>query len=129
MPGVPRNGHIAWSTSLQNFDRTTTADDILDTDNKWAMSFRLGKNYYFGQWKHQTATVDIAPRRCQKFKPAPGAKVHWENWDYSNPQEPVKTAEGNVTVDKYGLVTVPQFVVGKKGLGNRLVLTATPGPE
>lgn len=121
-PEGTRNGHIAWSTSLQNFDKTTTVDDIVDTENEWAMSFRLGKNYYFGQWKHETATVDITPRRCQKFKPAVGAKVHWENWDYSNPRVPTKVAEGNVTVDKYGLVSVLKFVVGKKGLGNRLVL-------
>lgn len=121
-PEGTRNGHIAWSTSLQNFDKTTTVDDIVDTENEWAMSFRLGENYYFGQWKHKTATVDITPRRCQKFKPTVGAKVHWENWDYSNPRVPTKVAEGNVTVDKYGLVSVPNFVVGKKGLGNRLVL-------
>jgi len=121
-PEGTRNGHIAWSTSLQNFDKTTTADDIVDTKGKWAMSFRSAKNYYFGQWKHDTATVDITPRRCQNFRPASGSKVHWENWDYSNPRKPAKVAEGNVTVDKYGLVTVPQFLVGKKGLGNRLVL-------
>ena len=121
-PEGTRNGHIAWSTSLQNFDKTTTVDDIVDTENEWAMSFRLGENYYFGQWKHETATVDITPRRCQKFKPAVGAKVHWENWDYSNPRVPTKVAEGNVAVDKYGLVSVLKFVVGKKGLGNRLVL-------
>jgi hypothetical protein len=66
--------------------------------------------------------VDITPRRCQKFKPAVGAKVHWENWDYSNPRVPTQISEGNVTVDKYGLVSVLKFVVGKKGLGNRLVL-------
>jgi hypothetical protein len=121
-PEGTRNGYIAWSTSLQNFDKTTTVDDIVDTENEWAMSFRLGENYYFGQWKHETATVDITPRRCQKFKPAVGAKVHWENWDYSNPRVPTKISEGNVTVDKYGLVSVLKFVVGKKGLGNRLVL-------
>ena len=84
----------------------------------------MGRNYYFGEWKEETATVDITPRRCKLFKPAPGTIVRWENWDYSNPKEPANVAEGNVTADKYGLITVPRFVVGKKGLGNRLVLTA-----
>jgi len=124
-PEGTRNGHIAWSTSLQDFDKTTTVDDIVDAENEWAMSFRLAKNYHVGQWKHETATVDITPRRCQNFKPAAGAKVHWENWDYSNPQAPAKVAEGNVDVDQYGMVTVPEFVVGRMGLGNRLVLTAS----
>ena len=34
-----------------------------------------------------------------------------------------KVAEGDVTADKHGLVTVPKFTVGRKGWGNRLVLT------
>jgi hypothetical protein len=121
-PQGTRNGYIAWSTTLQNFDKKTKADDIVDTEKKWAMSFRVGKNYGRREWKEDTATVDITPRRCQQFRPAVGAKVHWENWDHSDKARPAKVAEGDVTVDKYGLVTVPKFLVGKKGLGNRLVL-------
>ena len=34
----------------------------------------------------------------------------------------VPVADGVVTVDRYGLATVKKFKVGKKGLGNRLVL-------
>ena len=89
------------------------------------MNFRLQPNYYLKEWKEITATVDITPRRCQNFHPAVGTKVHWENWDYSNLQEPAKVAEGDVTVDQYGLVTIPKFLVGRNGLGNRLVLTAS----
>ena len=124
-PEGTRNGHIAWSTSLQNFDKNSSDDDIVDTEKKWGMSFRLGRNQYFGQWKKETATVDITPRRCRLFKPAISTRVHWENWDYSNAQEPAKVAEGDVTVDQYGLVTVPTFLIGNKGLGNRLVLTSS----
>ncbi len=122
-PEGTRNGHIAWSSSLQNFDRKSHIDDIIDTEKKWSMSFRLEKNQHVGDWNNDTATVDITPRRCQRFKPATGTRVHWENWDDSNPQEPVKTAQGDVTVDKNGLITVSKFRVGKRGLGNRLVLT------
>ena len=118
-----RNGHIAWSTSLQNFNEKTTADDIVDTKNEWGMNFRLQPNYYLKEWKEATATADITPRRCQSFQPAVGTKVHWENWDYSSLQEPAKVAEGDVTVDQYGLVTIPKFIIGRNGLGNRLVLT------
>ncbi|MCP4787809.1 MAG: hypothetical protein GY903_09755 [Fuerstiella sp.] len=120
-----RNGHIAWSTSLQNFDEKTTADDIVDTKSEWGMNFRLQPNYYLKEWKEDTASVDITPRRCQSFQPAAGTQVHWENWDYSKLLEPAKVAEGDVTVDQYGLVTIPNFLVCGKGLGNRLVLTAS----
>ena len=120
-----RNGHIAWSTSLQNFDEKTTVDDIVDTKNEWGMNFRLQPNYYLKELKETTATADITPRRCQSFRPTVGTKVHWENWDYSNLQEPAKVAEGDVTVDQYGLVTIPKFLIGRNGLGNRLVLTAS----
>ena len=78
-----------------------------------------------GTFRAGAATADITPRRCQSFQPAVGTKVHWENWDYSNLQEPAKVAEGDVTVDQYGLVTIPKFQVGRNGLGNRLVLTAS----
>ena len=45
--GVPRgtwNGYFAWSSSLQNFDKNRTEDDIVDEETKWAMCIRLGKN-------------------------------------------------------------------------------------
>ena len=123
-PEGTRNGYIAWSTSLQNFDNDSPDDDIVDTEREWGMSFRLERNQYFGAWKEDTVTVDITPRRCQRFKPSVGTRVHWENWDYSNTQTPVKVNEGDVTVDKNGLVTVPAFLIGSHGLGNRLVLTS-----
>ena len=66
--------------------------------------------------------MDITPRRLQKFKVEPGRKVRWENWSYAESEAPKKIASGEVVVDKYGLVTVEKFTVGKKGLGNRLKL-------
>jgi len=122
-PEGTRNGHIAWSSSHQNFDKSSTDDDIVDTENQWCMNFRLEKNQHLGEWKLNTATVDITPRRCQKFKPPVGTQVRWENWDHSSPGQPERIASGEVSVDRHGLITVPEFIVGKRGLGNRLILT------
>ncbi|PCJ57086.1 MAG: hypothetical protein COA79_17300 [Planctomycetota bacterium] len=121
-PKGTRNGHIQWSCSLMNFDSSTKIDDIEDTPKRWGMNFRLTKNSLVSDCKDDTATVDITPRRCQQFKLAAGQKVNWENWDHSDKKNPVKVAEGEIEVDKYGLATVPKFKIGKKGLGNRLVL-------
>ncbi|MFQ5809364.1 MAG: alpha/beta hydrolase family protein [Armatimonadota bacterium] len=124
--GEPRgtwNGRLAWSTSLQNFDPKRTEDDIVDEQRKLAICIRIGKNGHVGEWRGDSAIVDVTPRRCQRFRPGPGEEVHWENWDYSDVNDPRKVAEGSVRADKHGLVTVTGFAVGKGGWGNRLVLT------
>lgn len=117
------NGHFAWSSRNQNFDAKSAEDDIIDEEKKWAICLRLQKNKLVGEWREETATVDVTPRRLQKFKPKPGETVHWVNLDMSTTAKPKEIAKGDVTADKHGLVTVPGFVVGKKGWGNRLVLT------
>jgi hypothetical protein len=70
----------------------------------------------------------VTPRRCRHFRPAPGEKVRWENWDMTAPAQPVRRAEGWVEADAHGLVTVPEFVVGRKGWGSRLVLSRKSDP-
>ena len=122
--GYPRgcwNAHFAWSTRNQNFDPNSADDDMVDTPKRLAITIRLTDHR---RWplKTDTATADVTPRRARRFKPKPGEKVHWENWDCSEPVSPKKIAEGDVTADEHGLVTVPDFIIGKKGWGNRLVL-------
>ncbi len=122
--GEPRgtwNGHFQWSTKNQNFDPKTSDDDIVDEPGRLAICLRVTKNR-FSDWDGDSATADVTPRRCQKFKPAAGETVRWENWDMTDPEKPVKRAEGEVVADANGLVTVPGFVVGRKGWGSRLVL-------
>jgi len=123
--GPPRgcwNGHFAWSTRNQNFDPKSVEDDIVDEPGRLAICIRLGKNS-FQELTAPTATADVTPRRARRFKPAPGEKVHWENWDLSDPKAPRKLAEGDTPADAHGLVTVKQFTIGQAGWGNRLVLT------
>ena len=129
--GLPRgtwNGHFAWSSRGRDFDAKRTEDDVVDEADRWAICLRLHDNK-FSEWTGETATVDVTPRRCRKFRLKPGQAVHWRNLDCSDPDAMKKIAEGEVTADKYGLVTVPKVTVGRKGWGNRLVLTRKKGKE
>ena len=122
--GEPRgtwNGHFQWSTRNQNFDPKSKDDDIVDEAGRLAICLRVTKNR-FSEWDGESATADVTPRRCQKFNPVAGETVRWENWDMSDPAKPLKRAEGEVKADAHGLVTVPGFVVGRKGWGSKLVL-------
>jgi hypothetical protein len=125
--GEPRgtwNGYFAWSSRNQDFAPDRTEDDIVDRAREYAICIRLAKNRCYGEWKEDTATVDVTPRRVRMFRPKPGTGITWENISYADPENPERIAAGHVTADGHGLVTVPEFLVGKKGWGNRLVLTA-----
>ncbi len=121
-PRGQRNAFFAWSSRNQNFDAGSKADDIVDEKDSYAISMRLRRSNRYGEAKGDAVTADVTPRRCQNFKPKPGAKVAWENVSFADPKSPKKIAGGEVTADKHGLVTVPKFQIGKKGWGNRLVL-------
>ena len=97
-------------------------DDLVDEADRWAVCLRLHDNRYC-DWTGRTATVDVTPRRCQRFKLAPGEAAHWTNHDYSDPSQPKLIAEGEVAADEHGLVTAPEVLVGREGWGSRLVLT------
>ena len=64
-------------------------------------------------------TVNITPRRCQRFKPAPGAKLAWTNSPRrlaaSDIASPDNAQSGDVTADKWGLVTLEHVKVSKAG--------------
>ncbi|KPK85806.1 MAG: hypothetical protein AMJ81_02625 [Phycisphaerae bacterium SM23_33] len=107
------NGKLEWSAPGNDFAKDSQADDIVDSPGMWAMNIRSSS---------EPATVDVTPRRTQKFKPALGAKYAWESIDFSDPANPRKIASGTVTADKWGLVTVAKFQVGQAGWGSRLVI-------
>jgi hypothetical protein len=56
-------------------------------------------------------TVDVTPRRCQKFKPQAGEKLKWKS---------STGASGQLTVDKWGLATVEKLKIPK---GTEITLT------
>lgn len=67
-------------------------DGVTDEDAKWEakLSNELAK---------AAMTVDVTPRRCQKFKLKPGETVAWKT---------SAGASGKVQADEFGLATVPQ---------------------
>ena len=107
------NGRLEWSAPGNDFDKKGSADDLVDTAALWALNIRSLSG---------PATVDVTPRRCKAFKAPAGGKCAWENLDFADPANPKRIASGTATADKYGLVTVEKFKVGKAGLGNRLVI-------
>ena len=78
--------------------------DVVDEGGKWSVSVS-------NELAEEEMTVDVTPRRCQRFKPRHGEQLKWT--DSSG-------ASGTVTVDRAGLVTVQRL---KIILGQKTVLT------
>jgi prolyl oligopeptidase family protein len=110
------NGNIEWSASGNDFDKTSKADDIVDTPAKYAINLRSLTG---------PTTADVTPRRLQAFEVEPGGSYAWSNTDFSDPARPRLVDRGVVKADKYGLITVTAFKIGKPGLGNRLTIIPT----
>ena len=47
-------------------DPKQTGDDIVDSEKRLAICVRLRKNGHAGEWKDDTATADVTPRRCRQ---------------------------------------------------------------
>jgi hypothetical protein len=94
-------------------------DSMVDKPQMWAVTVWLavtnkhGESGVSADW----ATMDITPRRCQKFKAKPGDTFIWTN---KSTQDGKTIASGEITANKWGLVTVKTAVVTKKG--NRIVI-------
>ena len=68
--------------------------------------------------KAEKCTVDVTPRRCQKFRAKPGQKFRWTCTPVA---EGGQSQSGTVEADKNGLVTVEKVTVLKTGSRLRLV--------
>jgi hypothetical protein len=106
------NGYLLWET-----------DSLVDEPGRWEMTVWLDESA-----PRPVCTVDLTPRRCQKFKPPPGPKWQWSNVSPVAPEslpDLAKVAKsfevkedqviqsGSVTADRYGLVTLKGLVIGK----------------
>jgi len=85
-------------------------EKVIDTPKIWEMTIALTEKE-----PEEQCTVDITPRRLQKFNSRPGAKYIW-----SNTSEGKKIQSGEVTADKWGLLTLKRVIVGKTG--NRIAI-------
>jgi pimeloyl-ACP methyl ester carboxylesterase len=80
------------------------SEDIVDTPDRWEMTVGLTDTAPKGQ-----CTVDITPRRLQSLKILPNQTYKW-----NNTCEGKVIQNGNVTADKYGLLTIRGALVNKK---------------
>ena len=80
---------------------------VVDETEKW--SVRLANDL-----AKEDMTVDVTPRRCQKFKARPNGEIAWSS---------SLGDSGTVTSDKSGVVTIPRV---KMRPGTAVVLTITP---
>ena len=81
-------------------------NDVVDEEGKWAVS--LSNDLATAEM-----TVDVTPRRCQKFKPQAGRAVQWTN---------SAGGSGEVKADEWGLVTVEKVKI-PSGAATTLTLT------
>ena len=79
------NGDLEGGINL-GFDWT----DVVDEADKWSATLSNALN-------KELMTVDVTPRRCQTFRPKPGAVFKWTN---------SAGGSGDVTADEHGLVTI-----------------------
>lgn len=86
-------------------------EGIVDEVDKWEMRVGLINNA-----QKDSCTVDLTPRRLQKFKIKPMEAFKWKNISLKDKKE---IQSGTVIADKYGLVTVEKLIV-EKGDGNRI---------
>jgi len=109
--GDPSEGDPAGQVNLYLYWQT---DDVIDEAERWAMTVAL-----VDRAPADSCTVDVTPRRLQKFQVEAGASYAWSNTEQASGEE---IASGTVTADEHGLLTLPQVTVGKAG--NRLVINA-----
>ena len=102
------NGYLSWDS-----------ETIVDEPNRWEMTVILDPSAPLGECR-----VDLTPRKCQKFKPAPGTKLKWtcttvppaiKTKDKSPERPPAGRVLGAAAVqaDKHGLVTIRQMPILK----------------
>lgn len=94
MPFGQVNGYLLWESAT-----------IVDEPGLWEITV----------WLHDSApldacTVDLTPRRCQKFKAKPGERFAWTN---VSPETGHVTQTGRAAAGEHGLVTVRNLAVGK----------------
>jgi len=100
------NAYLLWQPS-----------DAVDMAHRWEMTVQL-----ISSSPEDACTVDITPRRCQSFDQEPGTVVIWTNTDIATG---TRIASGSVTVDEWGLVTLPATTVSK---GTNRIVAVVPLP-
>jgi hypothetical protein len=106
------NGYMDWDPAL------------VDSSLEWQVVLRTrGLSTLWGQLlAPESLTVDVTPRRVQRFKPAPGLAVTWTATRLS---DGAKVQSGMVDVDPLGFVTLPAVRVYRTGTRLELDVPST----
>jgi pimeloyl-ACP methyl ester carboxylesterase len=106
--GDPNDGDKQGGVNLY---LTWQTKDIVDEDKVWEMTVLLTNKA-----PQEKCTVDLTPRRLQKFKVKPGEAVKWTSTSGSNNE----SQSGTVTADKHGLITIEGLKLTKTGVRVRI---------
>lgn len=98
--GDPKEGDLEGGINL-GFDWK----DVVDEQEKWSVTIS-------NELAKEEMTVDVTPRRGQKFKPRAGEKYRWSS---------STGGSGTITTDEHGVVTVPKLLI-KGGLATALTI-------
>jgi hypothetical protein len=117
LDGMPGNGDRNHGDTFGagiNSYLTWDSESIVDLPDRWEMTVMLDDGAPLGECR-----VDLTPRKCQKFKPAKGRKFRWTCTAAATeagkkPADPSAAkgrvlGSGEVTADKWGLVTIRQM--------------------
>jgi pimeloyl-ACP methyl ester carboxylesterase len=95
------NAYLWWQT-----------DDVVDTPDRWEMTVLLKDDA-----PRDSCTVDLTPRRCQRFRPESGTRLTWTNTAADDRR---MLGSGEITTDQWELVTLKQLTILKGE--NRIVI-------
>ena len=101
--GDPGNGDPQGQVNLYLFWET---GDVVDQVDGWAMTVGL-----VDKAPQNRCTVNITPRRLQRFQSHGGAGFHWTNTTLGS-DKPIQS--GEVVPDDCRLLTLPQVIVTKQ---------------
>lgn len=89
-------------------------DTLVEDANRYEVTV-----YLIEDSPKEECRVDLTPRRCRKFKPAPGTKFKWVNSRRGSGETTAGTGRdlqsGEATTDGWGLVTLRGVRVSKAG--------------
>jgi hypothetical protein len=92
---------------------------MIDEPNRWAVTIWLAGSDKRPELSSpaDSATMDITPRRCQKFTANPGDRFRWTS---TSIQDGTTVGSGEITADRWGLVTIQGALVSKSR--NRILI-------
>lgn len=91
------NMHLTWEAA---------PDQVVDEVGRWSMLLRLNLKA-----PKESCEVDVTPRRCLQFRAPAGSKAKWRTTNIDG----AELQSGELTSDRWGLITVPGATVTKSG--------------